>query len=223
MKIAPLSVVTFCYALIPYLISLCMAPLPLYAWTGKVVGVTDGDTIKVLRNREQVKIRLYGIDTPEKAQAFGNKAKRFTASLVAGKIVDIESVIKDRYGRTVALVRVAGKNVNEEIVRAGYAWVYRKYCKKSFCGGWYDLEWIARNNRRGLWADKNAIPPWEWRHGKKSVANRDTSGALHGNVKSHVFHKPGCKVYDCKNCTKKFKHRDSAILAGYRPCGMCRP
>lgn len=116
---------------------------------------------------EQVKIRLYGIDTPEKAQAYGNEAKKFTASLVAGKAVEIEPVTQDRYGRTVALVQVSGKNVNEEIVRAGYAWVYQKYCKKSFCGDWYRFETEARKKGLGLWADKNTTPPWEWRHGQK--------------------------------------------------------
>lgn len=92
-------------SLLPYCI-------PAQAWTGKVIGIADGDTINALRNREQVKIRLHGIDTPEKAQAFGNKTKKFTASLVSRKIVDIESVTKDRYGRIVALVRVVEKNVN---------------------------------------------------------------------------------------------------------------
>lgn len=138
-----------------------------YAWTGKVVGVTDGDSIKVLQERNQVKIRLYGIDTPEKGQAFGNKAKKYTASLVAGKVVDIEPITKDRYGRTVALVRVSWKNVNEEIIRAGYGWVYRKYCKKSFCGDWYKLESKARKSGIGLWADKYATPPWEWRRERR--------------------------------------------------------
>lgn len=194
-----------------------------YAWSGKVVGISDGDTIKILRNRVQVKIRLYGIDTPDKAQVFGNKAKRFTASLVAGKAVNVESVTKDRYGRTVAIVWVPGKNVNEEIVRAGYAWVYQKYCKKSFCNDWYGLESTARSNHWGLWADENATPPWEWRHGSRNTTNWDTSGAFHGNVKSHTLHKPGCRAYNCKNCTKKFMNREKAIEAGYVPCGMRKP
>lgn len=142
---------------------------PAYSWTVKVNGNSDGDTIKVLRDKEQVKIRLYGIDTPEKGQAFGNKAKKFTASLVAGKIVEIESITKDRYGRTVAIIQVSGKNVNEEIVRSGYAWVYRKYCKKSFCKDWYKLESEARIERRGIWTDKNAIPPWEWRRNRQMI------------------------------------------------------
>jgi len=99
------------------------------AWTGKVVSVTDGDTIKVLRDGRQVKIRLYGIDCPEKRLAYGQAARRFTASLVAGKIVSIDECDTDRYGRSVAVVRVGGDNVNADIIANGYAWVYRKYCR----------------------------------------------------------------------------------------------
>jgi endonuclease YncB( thermonuclease family) len=93
------------------------------AWTGKVVGVSDGDTIKVLRAGQQVKIRLYGVDTPEKKQAFGQAAKRFTAGMVAGKVVGVDPVDVDRYGRAVGLVVVNGVSLNAELVRGGYAWV----------------------------------------------------------------------------------------------------
>jgi len=87
------------------------------------VSVADGDTITILSNHnQQTKIRLYGIDTPEKSQAFGKKAKKFTASLTAGKQVSVKVYDKDRYGRSVGVVFVGGTNVNEEIIRAGYAW-----------------------------------------------------------------------------------------------------
>ena len=95
-------------------------PLTAHAWMAKVVSVTDGDTIKVY-NAEfgQVKIRFYGIDTPEKGQPYGQAAGKYLASLVAGKMVDIEPVTEDRYGRTVAIVMDAETNVNQEMVRAG--------------------------------------------------------------------------------------------------------
>ena len=112
---------------------------PLHAWTGKVVGISDGDTIKVLQNSKQVKIRLHGIDTPEKAQPFGKKAKQFTAKMVAGKIVDVKKTDTDRYGRTVAVITVNGKNLNESLVKSGFAWVYRKYCKQSYCNDWLNF------------------------------------------------------------------------------------
>lgn len=195
-----------------------------YAWTGKVVGISDGDTIKVIHNGEQVKIRLYGIDTPEKKQAHGKAAKRFTVTLVEGKEVVVDPVAKDRYRRTVGLVRVDNKLVNEEIVRAGYGWVYRRYCKKDFCSKWLDLETQARSAKIGLWADPDPVSPWEWRHGKKEQkVTSKSDGLLHGNTKSHVFHRPRCKHYSCKNCMESFKDRTTAIKAGYRPCGLCKP
>ncbi len=196
-----------------------------FAWTGKVVGVSDGDTIKVLHDGKQVKIRLYGVDTPEKAQAWGQKAKKFTASFVAGRIVDIEPVATDRYGRTVALVYVDGRLLQTELVSSGSAWVYRNYCKRQpLCGNLIALEAQARESRIGLWSDPHAQPPWEWRRGKKSGKKpRDISGVYHGNTKSHIFHRPGCRHYNCKNCTRSFPDRDSALKAGYRPCGQCNP
>lgn len=133
------------------------------SWTGKVVGVSDGDTIKVLRNGEQVKIRLYGIDTPEKKQAFGQVAKRYTADFVAGKVVSVEPIDKDRYGRTVALVSANGISLNKELVQNGFAWVYGQYCKKEFCTEWKELEGQARSNRKGLWAESSPQTPWEFR------------------------------------------------------------
>lgn len=111
------------------------------ALTGKVVSVADGDTITVLdRNNRQHKIRLYGIDTPEKRQAYGQAAKKHTAKLVAGKKVKVREYDTDKYGRTVGVVVVDGKNVNKSLLIAGYAWQYRKYCKASFCNDWIELE-----------------------------------------------------------------------------------
>lgn len=138
------------------------------AWTGKVVGVSDGDTIKVLNNGQQVKIRLYGIDTPEKKQSFGMVAKRFTLDMVAGKTVDIEPIDIDRYGRTVGLVRINGVSLNAELVRSGYAWVYDRYCKKAFCADWKGLETKARAAGIGLWAEPGAQAPWDWRREKRN-------------------------------------------------------
>lgn len=136
---------------------------PAHAWTGQVVAVTDGDTIKVLQDGRQRKIRLYGVDTPEKKQAFGQKAKDFTATLVAGKVVDIDPVDQDRYGRTVGLVTVDGRILNEELIKKGFAWVYRQYCKRGECREWLMFESQAKAAKIGLWADPAPIPPWEWR------------------------------------------------------------
>ena len=106
---------------------------------------------------------MYGIDTPERGQAFGTKAKKFTSDMVFGEVVEVEPVDTDRYGRTVALVSVFKRLVNEELVNAGYAWVYTRYCTQPLCERWKLLESEAREAKRGLWADPHAIPPWEFR------------------------------------------------------------
>lgn len=132
-------------------------------WLGVVVGVADGDTIAVLHENQKINIRLYGVDTPEKKQAFGNKAKGYTNAAVRKKSVKIVPVETDKYGRTVAMVFVDGQCLNEELVRDGFAWVYRKYCKDDFCRDWLALESSAREKGRGLWANPEPTPPWEWR------------------------------------------------------------
>jgi endonuclease YncB( thermonuclease family) len=137
-----------------------------WAWSGKVVGVTDGDTITVLHAGRGERIRLFGIDCPEKRQAFGTRAKQATSALVFGKVAEVEPVDQDRYGRTVALVTVGATLVNEELVRQGLAWVYARYCKRPVCGEWARLEAEAREGRRGLWADPRPVPPWEFRRKK---------------------------------------------------------
>jgi endonuclease YncB( thermonuclease family) len=94
-----------------------------------VIGVADGDTITVLHEKRPERIRLCGIDCPEKRQPFGKRAKQFTSELVFGKVVEIDPVDTDRYGRTVAFVRVEDITVNEELIKKGLGWVYVRYCK----------------------------------------------------------------------------------------------
>ncbi len=130
-------------------------------FTGRVVGVSDGDTITVMHNGKGERIRLHGIDCPEKRQAFGNRAKQFTSKLAFGKTVTVQVVDRDRYGRTVGVVLLPdGRSLNHELVRAGLAWMYRRYSNDQSLS---DLEEEARVARRGLWVDTNPIPPWEWR------------------------------------------------------------
>ena len=100
------------------LVILCVLPCTSLAWTGKVVGIADGDTITVLNNGRGEKIRLHGIDTPEKGQAFANKAKAVTGSMLRGRVVEITPMTTDRYGRTVAQVYVDGQSLNESLVRS---------------------------------------------------------------------------------------------------------
>src|SRR4051812_23773570 len=89
------------------LLALPAQAAPLADFSGKVVGIADGDTITVLRDRTQVRIRLHGVDSPESGQAFGTKAKAFTSDLVFGKVVTVHPLETDRYGRTVAEVTLS--------------------------------------------------------------------------------------------------------------------
>jgi micrococcal nuclease len=110
-------------------------------------------------------IRLYGIDTPEKGQPHGKAAGKHLVSLIAGVAVEVESVTKDRYGRTVSIVSDCETNINQEMVQSGYAWVYCRYCDKLFCEYWIALESEAKTGKLGLWQEPDPIPPWEWRKG----------------------------------------------------------
>src|SRR5262245_38545878 len=95
--------------------------------SGKVVGITDGDTITVVVNRHTIKVRLAEIDTPERGQPWANRAKEALSGKVLGQVVQLQVMDTDRYGRTVAKVYCDGRDINREMVREGNAWVYRKY------------------------------------------------------------------------------------------------
>lgn len=131
-----------------------------------VVGIADGDTITVLTNQnEQVKIRLYGIDCPEKKQAFGTKARQFIADLVFNKTVSIQPIQRDRYGRLVAKVYVDNRDVGLTMIEYGYAWWYQQYAKKAT--DYKQAQAKARRQQLGLWADANPVAPWMFRKHKK--------------------------------------------------------
>ncbi len=143
-----------------------------HAWSGRVVSVADGDTITVMKGATRVKVRLYGIDTPEKIQRYGLNAKSFTSAQVLGKTVEVKEMAFDKYGRVVGLVSVGNLVLNQHLVAYGYAWVYHQYCKKFFCSQWAKLEADARSRKRGLWKNPNAIPPWKYRQSGKKKASR---------------------------------------------------
>jgi len=134
-----------------------------YAKTATVVSVVDGDTIKVIDETGLTTIRLYGIDSPEKKQAYGQAAKDFVETMVTGKTVEISPVNTDKYRRTVAVVMLGTQCLQEQLLLSGYAWVYPDYCKKSFCNAWRSLQGISAGNRVGLWADPVPVQPWTWR------------------------------------------------------------
>ncbi len=146
--------------------ALCFLPSLALAWPGRVVSITDGDTLTVLRGQEQVKVRLYGIDAPERRQACGDRALQTMRELAHGRVVEVHEIGHDRYGRTVARIEVQGVDVGAEMIRRGMAWVYERYCKIPDCEAIRHAQADAQAARAGLWSDLSPIPPWEWRQAK---------------------------------------------------------
>lgn len=143
---------------------------------GRVVAITDGDTLTLLTaDHQQVKIRLAQVDTPEKGQPYASRSKQALADLVFGKQVQVELVDIDRYGRTVGRVLVGDMDVAAELVSAGAAWVYRRYATDESL---YALEEAARNQERGLWGlpESQRVPPWEWRQAKRERGTGKSAG-----------------------------------------------
>lgn len=150
--------------------SLALSPHALADLTGIVVGVADGDTITVLdADKIQHKVRLTGIDAPEKKQAFGARSKQSLSDLVFNKSITVETTKRDRYGRELGKVVVGGRDANLEQVRAGMAWHYKKYERTQptiDAQVYAEAENEAKASKRGLWADADPTAPWEWRHSK---------------------------------------------------------
>ena len=174
---------------------------------GRVVRIADGDTLTILATAgragsmnppssapTQHKIRLYGIDAPESHQAFGQKSKQHLSSLVFGKDVRVKYKSRDKYGRILGTIYVDGLDINLEMLRAGLAWHYKRFDSTP---AYAAAELEARQNRRGLWADSNPIPPEQFR--------RASSNKHHNR--------------NCNNCRKT-----RGYLCGKgegSPCGKC--
>lgn len=157
------------YSAVVHATLLCatLATVPGVAWAdfaGEVTHVHDGDTLTVLVDRAQVRVRLADIDAPELGQAFGKRSKQSLAKLCAGKRAEVDDRGTDRYGRTIGNVTCAGLVANAEQVRAGMAWVFVRYAAPN--SPLYGLQDDARRGRAGLWADPSSIQPWEWRRQK---------------------------------------------------------
>lgn len=148
------------FALILVAVLIPEPPKTVVTFEGKVVSIADGDTITILVDRKQVKVRLEGIDAPEKSQAFGAKAKDALTEIVAGKVVTIHKTGEDRYQRTLARVYVGSDEVNSLMVAKGFAWHYKQYSKDETLA---ELEERARGEKVGLWQDPSPVPPWEFR------------------------------------------------------------
>lgn len=196
---------------------LAASPKVVEELSGKVIGVTDGDTIKVLVNKETVTVRLEGIDAPESRQSYGAKSKDALAEMVAGKTVTVKKTGTDKYGRTLGFVIVGNVDVNAKLVEDGWAWHFKKYNDEVRLA---KLEDSARKAKRGLWADEKPLAPWEYRVRQKTpeVAteeSKDEKMSYWLNTSSGVRHNQRCEHFQ-----KTKKGRLCGANEG-KPCGIC--
>jgi micrococcal nuclease len=149
------------FLIVLFISSICSAE---YLDNLSIKKIIDGDTVHVFHQNETYKVRLIEIDAPERNQPYGRDSTDYLKFLLKEGRVDVEISGTDRYGRKLGRLYWKGKDINREMVTAGYAWVYDDYVKdKSF----YENQSEARELRKGLWKDSNSIPPWEWRKRKK--------------------------------------------------------
>lgn len=143
---------------------LCAIAAPCHGWPARVVAVADGDTITVepVDGGERVRVRLHGIDAPERKQPLGEAARKLVVATVLYQRVIVEEKSRDRYGRTVAIVWLdTGKSLQAILITAGLAWIWPRYCQN--CQDWEELQLKAKQANVGLWSELFPIPPWEWR------------------------------------------------------------
>lgn len=210
---------------------------PCYAqitpFTGKVVSISDGDTFTVLDSKKAPhKIRLAAIDAPETGQPFADEAKKHLSELIFDQNVMVFSTKADRDGPQVSQVFLYGKEISLEMIRAGFAWHFKEYEKDQpekervvFAGA--EIE--ARKAKLGLWADPDPTAPWQYRK-KQASSNRITDAAVPvlsiiGDRNSKVYHwDPGCPdlFRVAERSRVKFKSKEEAEAAGYRPAKNCR-
>ena len=126
----------------------------------KIKRVVDGDTVHVFYQDEVYKIRLTEIDAPERDQPYGSNSTEYLKSLLKEGMVDVDISGTDRYGRKLGRLYWRGKDINRELVSAGYAWVYDQYVTDN---SFYENQSKARNSKKGLWEDQNPLEPWNWR------------------------------------------------------------
>tara|TARA_R110002111_G_scaffold100976_6_gene156488 strand:+ start:48095 stop:48721 length:627 start_codon:yes stop_codon:yes gene_type:complete len=192
-------------------IVLAAPPKVVSTLTGKVIGVTDGDTIKVLVNNQTVKVRLEGIDAPESSQSFGNKSKEALSEMVFGKTVTIKKTGEDRYGRTLGIIMVGDVDANAKMIEDGWAWHYKKYNDEERLA---KLEISARTTKSGLWADANPLAPWDYR-ARKRRPNNTPATMFWLNTSSNVRHNENCEY---------FKNTKRGRICGPddgKACGRC--
>lgn len=202
------------YAILFLSIALCLSAM---GYPATVISVADGDTVTVLdQSQQKIKIRLAGIDTPEKKQACGLQAQQTLSEKVFHQLVDVRPQTKDRYGRTVADLYLGSRWVNLEIVQSGFAWHYKQYSKSMALA---QAELAARKAKTGLWADAHPIAPWDYRRGAsqhRPISSIQTTGTGYWlNTETGTRHNPSCRYYQHTSKGKPCGPDDGT------PCGTC--
>lgn len=181
---------------------------------GRVVAVFDGDTLEVLVDGAPRRVRIAGIDTPERGQPWAERAKQALSARVFGKQVKVNEIAEDRYGRTVGEVYADDVCVGCELVRAGHAWVYRGFTDDRVL---FDLEAQARAAGRGLWGlpESQRTPPWEWRENRRRRAKKP------GIASAERRQQKGVAITTCgaKRTCGEMAHCDEARFY-LRECGL---
>ncbi len=156
-----MKLLTYVFPLVTVVLSFSLCASEIH---GKVIRVLDGDTIEVLQDNHPVRIRLLNIDAPEKKQPFGRWSGEQLKALIAAQPVTVTYDQTDRYGRVLGRVVASdGTEANRYMVQQGAAWVYSHYNTDNALPA---MQRVAQEQKRGLWADGNPVPPWEWRHNK---------------------------------------------------------
>ena len=194
---------------------------------GKVVSVTDGDTITLWTGKLNIKVRLQGIDAPEMGQDFGKASKKILSDKIFNKEVIVYTQEKpDRYGRYVGSIEYEERSISYEMIKEGYAWHYSKYDNNP---KWAEAEKHASKNKLGLWSQQNPINPDLWRAGKKTGFTKDgdtkslkatqKEGVNYThwlNTESNKRHNRGCRYFG-----KTGEGRPCPSNEG-SPCGICK-
>ena len=200
--------------------------LPPKPFTGKVVAIADGDTVTVLYENQQHKIRLSGIDAPESRQAFGDKSKKALADKVFGKEVKVEWSAQDKYHRILGEIYLGERRISEEMISEGLAWHYKQYSKDQNLA---KAELAAKQAKKGLWADANPTPPWDFRRGGTSVKQipPEVDPAAKPKQGTTVYITDTGEKYHRENCKYLAKSSNPILMeklgANYQPCKVCSP
>src|SRR5216684_4030803 len=211
---------------------------PSNTFSAKVVNITDGDTVDVLRSDNfTYAVRLSGIDAPEHDQAFGTQSTQNLTSLISGKTVTLECESERSYGRLICKILLpSGEDVDLDQVKAGMAWHYKQFQDEqspSDREAYATAECAAMKSKLGLWSDPHPVQPQDFRHGTNSsllldpkgcrTSSEPTSGPVVGNSRSHIFEWPGCPYYSDISPDNRvpFPSPQAAEAAGYRPAHNC--